>query len=298
MANIQSAELVREAEAGAAISDCPPTVDLIDDQVDPGLDARVVYRLLTLDRRADGVAVVTLTNGKINTLSQELVTELMAVAGDLTADPPGAVVVSGGDHIFAAGADVAQFDGPEQAAVIGATVNAALDTLAAVPRFVVAAISGYALGAGCALALACDYRIATDDAVFGMPEVLLGIVPGGGGTQRLSRTVGVSRAKEICITGRQVKADEALRIGLADELVPRDELHDRALSLAAEVAGGASVAQSICKRVIDEGASAPLLDGLAAELAGFVEVFRSEDARIGVGSFLEHGLGKAEFVGR
>ena len=123
-------------------------------------------------------------------------------------------------------------------------------------------------------------------------------MPGGGGTQRLARAVGASRAKELCLTGRQVRAEEALRIGLADEVVPHDELHERALALATEVARGALVAQALTKQAIDAGLSVSLADGLAIERAAFEEVFRSDDSRIGVASFLEHGPGKATFTGR
>ena len=125
--------------------------------------------------------------------------------------------------------------------------------MAAIPRFVIAAVSGYALGGGCELALACDYRIVSERAVFGQPEILLGIIPGGGGTQRLPRAVGASRAKELMITGRQVKADEALAIGLADEVVAPEALHERAFALAAEVARGAVQAQALVKRAVDQG---------------------------------------------
>jgi enoyl-CoA hydratase len=163
---------------------------------------------------------------------------------------------------------------------------------------IIAAVSGYALGGGCELALACDYRVVSDKAVFGQPEVLLGIIPGGGGTQRLPRTIGASRAKEMCITGRQVRADEALRIGLADEIVTPEELHDRALALAAEVAAGAREAQGSIKAVIDQGMSVPLADGLHLEQSGFADVFRTDDSQIGVASFLEHGPGHATFTGR
>ena len=137
--------------------------------------------------------------------------ELRDAAGELTADPPGAVVVTGGERIFAAGADISEFGGPDEAGPITAGFHDALDAIAAIPRFVIAAVSGYALGGGCELALACDYRIAGPRAVFGQPEILLGIIPGGGGTQRLARLVGPSRAKELCLTGRQVKAEEARR---------------------------------------------------------------------------------------
>ena len=169
--------------------------------------------------------------------------------------------------------------------------------MAAIPRMVIAAVSGYALGGGCELALACDYRIAGERAVFGQPEILLGVIPGGGGTQRLARLVGPSRAKELCITGRQVKADEALRIGLADEVVPNDELHARAMELAAECARGPLVAQAYAKQVIDRGLSASLAEGLQYEQDLFVEVFRTNDSQIGIKSFLEHGPGKAQFTG-
>jgi enoyl-CoA hydratase/carnithine racemase len=254
--------------------------------------------LLTLDRRDDGVALITLANGKVNALSTELLGEIRAVAEELTTSPPGAVVITGGDRLFAAGADISQFGGPDEAATIGSAFHGALDAVAAIPRFVIAAVSGYALGGGCELALACDYRIASAKAVFGQPEILLGIIPGGGGTQRLPRVVGASRAKELCLTGRQVRAEEALRIGLADEVVEPDALLDRALALAADVAAGALAAQAICKRTIDDGLDGSLADGLATERQAFVEVFRTDDAGTGVASFLEHGPGKATFVGR
>jgi enoyl-CoA hydratase/carnithine racemase len=253
--------------------------------------------LVLLERRDDGVAVVTLNNRKVNALSGAVVDALHAIADELTTDPPGAVVVTGGDRIFAAGADISEFGGPEEAKSITERIHGALDALAAVPRFVIAAVSGYALGGGCELALACDYRIAGERAVFGQPEILLGTIPGGGGTQRLSRVVGPSRAKEICITGRQVSADEAYRIGLADELVPGDELHERAMSLAAECARGAVLSQAYAKEAIDRGMSTSLADGLKIEQEVFVESFRTNDSQIGVKSFLEHGPGKAEFTG-
>ncbi len=258
----------------------------------------MTYELLTLERRDDGVAVVTLANGKVNALSRELLGELKRAADELAGDPPGAVVITGGERIFAAGADISQFGGPDEAAEIGPLFHDAIGAFASLPRFVIAAVGGYALGGGCELALGCDYRIVSEKAVFGQPEILLGIVPGGGGTQRLARLVGPSKAKEMCLTGRQVRADEALRIGLADEVVAPEALHERALAFAAELAKGALVAQGITKRLIDDGLSVSLEEGLAMERAGFVEAFRSEDSRIGVASFLEHGPGKAEFTGR
>lgn len=253
--------------------------------------------VVLLDRRDDGVAVVTLNNGKVNALSGAVVAAIHEIADELTANPPGAVVVTGGERIFAAGADISEFGGPDEARDITARIHAALDALAAVPRFVIAAVSGYALGGGCELSLACDYRIAGERAVFGQPEILLGTIPGGGGTQRLARQVGPSRAKELSITGRQVKADEALRIGLADEVVPGDELHDRAFALAVECASGAVLSQACAKQAIDRGLSTSLAEGLQIEQEMFIESFRTNDSQIGVKSFLEHGPGKAEFTG-
>ena len=253
--------------------------------------------LVLVERRDDGVAVITLQNGKVNALSGALVATLHRVAEQLIADPPGAVVVTGGERIFAAGADISEFGGPDEAAPITEAIHAAVDAVAAIPRFVIAAVAGYALGGGCELALGCDYRIAGERAVFGQPEILLGVIPGGGGTQRLARLVGPSRAKELCITGRQVAAEEALRIGLADEVVPGPDLHARAIALAAECAKGALLGQALAKRAIDEGVSMPLHDALRLEQQLFVESFRTTDSQIGIKSFLEHGPGKAEFTG-
>jgi enoyl-CoA hydratase/carnithine racemase len=254
--------------------------------------------LVELERGADGVAVVTLANGKVNSLSRAVLTRLLTIAEELTEDPPGAVIVTGSERIFAAGADISEFAGPEEAREIGALFVAALNAVAAIPRMVIAAVSGPALGGGCELALACDLRIAADSARFGQPEILLGIIPGGGGTQRLPRLVGPARAKDMILTGRQVAADEALVMGLVDEVVERDQLMSRARELAATLARGPLAAQALAKAAIDDGLQVTLAEGLALEQAAFVEVFRTEDARVGVAAFLEHGPGRAEFTGR
>ncbi|MFY8238040.1 MAG: enoyl-CoA hydratase/isomerase family protein [Ilumatobacteraceae bacterium] len=251
-----------------------------------------------MERRDDGVAIVTLNSPKVNALSTALLARLHEVAEELTASPAGAVVVTGGDRLFAAGADISEFGGATEAATIGAAFHTALNAVAAIPSFTIAAVSGYALGGGCELSMACDYRIASTKAVFGQPEILLGIIPGGGGTQRLPRLVGASRAKELMITGRQVKADEALRIGLADEVVEPDALMQRALEMATSIASGATVASRLIKQAVDSGIETDLASGLALELKLFTEVFQSTDSQIGVASFLEHGPGKATFTGQ
>ena len=244
------------------------------------------------------VAVLRLDRPKVNAISPELTADLLAAVDVLAADLPGAVVVYGGERIFAAGADIARFGGPDEARVIGGSLRRAYDALAALPRIVIAAVNGFALGGGCELAMACDLRVAADNATFGQPEILLGIIPGAGGTQRLARLVGASRAKDIAMTGRQVKAEEALRIGLADRVVPAAQVFDEALAWASEFARGPLTVQGYCKRAIDGGLDGSLAAGLQLEQDMFVDAFRTADATIGIKSFLEQGPGKAEFTGR
>ena len=253
---------------------------------------------VSVERTDDNVAVIRLDRPKMNALSRALLAQLREVIAELAADLPGSVVVWGGERIFAAGADIAEFAGPDEAREIAAAFHGTLDGLAALPRATIAAVAGYALGGGCELALACDLRVAAETAKFGQPEILLGIIPGGGGTQRLARLIGPSRAKDLIFTGRQVAADEALRIGLVDRVVTGDGLFDAAMELARALASGALAAHAIAKRAIDEGLSGTLDAGLARERDLFVDVFRTDDAGIGVRSFLEQGPGKARFVGR
>jgi enoyl-CoA hydratase len=254
--------------------------------------------LVSVERRSDGVAVVTLDNPKVNALSSELLRQLHGAARLLTDDPPGAVVVTGSDRVFAAGADITEFGGPAEAKVIGEQFLRALNAVAEIPRATIAAVSGVALGGGCELALACDFRIASERAKFGQPEILLGIIPGGGATQRLPRLIGAARAKDLIFTGRQVGAAEALSLGLVDEVVAEGEALERAIAKAAELARGPVVAHGLAKRAIDRGLDITLGGGLDLEQELFVKVFETDDARTGVSSFLRDGPGKAEFSGR
>lgn len=254
--------------------------------------------LVRLDRRDDGLAVVTLDNPKVNALSTALLGQLRDVARSLADDAPRAVLVTGGAKIFAAGADIGEFAGPDEARVAGTAFLEALEAVAAIPRVTIAAIGGFALGGGCELALACDLRIASDRARLGQPEILLGIIPGGGGTQRLARLVGPSRAKDLIFSGRQVKADEALAMGLVDRVVPADEFEAAAEAWALEFANGPSTVAGLAKKAIDDGSDMDLAAGLRLEQDLFVESFRTEDSQLGVSSFREHGPGKAGFTGR
>jgi enoyl-CoA hydratase/carnithine racemase len=255
--------------------------------------------LVLRESRSDGVAVLRLNRPPMNPLSQALLTAIGDAAEDLRADPSvKAVVVLGSEKALAAGADIKEFSDGDAARRIGAGFRRAFDGLGAIPRPVIAGIRGFALGGGMELALACDLRIAADTARMGQPEILLGIIPGAGGTQRLPRLVGPARAKELIWSGRQVRADEALAIGLVDRVVPADELEDAAVAWASQLASSAVAAMGLAKRVIDEGLDGPLAAGNDLEAEAFVEVFGTEDAATGVASFLEHGPGKATFTGR
>jgi enoyl-CoA hydratase len=253
---------------------------------------------VTLERREDGVALITLNRPKMNALSRLMLRQLAMAAAQLIDTPPGAVVIYGGDRLFAAGADIEEFGGPEEALMVGDMFREALERVASIPRATIAAITGYALGGGCELALACDFRVAADDAKLGQPEVLLGIIPGGGATQRLPRLIGHSRAKDLIMTGRQVGAEEALAIGLVNRVVPAGTVLDAALAWAGELAAGPSVAHAMAKSAIDQGLTeANISEGLGYELQLFQQVFKTKDAQAGVQSFREHGPGKATFTG-
>jgi enoyl-CoA hydratase/carnithine racemase len=251
-----------------------------------------------VDRRSDGVALVTLDRPKANALSLGLLAELEGALGALSAELPGAIVLWGGPRIFAAGADIAGFGGPDEARIYASQFRATFDRLAALPRVVIAAVCGYALGGGCELAMACDLRVVADTAKLGQPEILLGIIPGAGGTQRLTRLVGPGRAKDLVLTGRQVDAAEALRIGLADRVAPADQTLDVAIELAATFARGPLVAQAYAKAAIDRGLDGNLAAGLDIETDLFVQAFATDDAVAGIASFLQHRPGRATFKGR
>ncbi len=252
---------------------------------------------VTVERRPDGVALVRLDRPKANALSAAVLGQLEAAATELVDDPPGSVVLWGGRRIFAAGADIVELEGIGAGAV-GANFAAALGALASIPRATIAAVNGFALGGGLELALAFDFRVCSEDARFGLPEVLLGVIPGGGGTQRLPRLIGSSRAKEMIMTGRQVRAEEAHTIGLVNRVVAPDYVLEAALTWAAELAAGPVLAHGFAKAAVDRGLDGTLADGLAIEQEAFTAAGRTEDAASGIRSFQENGPGKATFVGR
>jgi enoyl-CoA hydratase/carnithine racemase len=246
------------------------------------------------------VGVIQLDRPPMNALAVQVWEEIGAAADEAARrDDVGAVVVAGSRKVFAAGADIKEFPDWDyhRTREVGLTLQRSLDILARLPKVTIAAINGVALGGGCELAMACDFRFVADDARLGQPEILLGIIPGAGGTQRLPRLVGLSRAKEIVFSGRMVDAEEALRIGLADHVAPADAVRDEALAAAARYAAG-PYALRLAKQAIEEGTEAPLDQGLRLERSLFAECFATEDARTGIASFIEHGPGKARFTGR
>ena len=168
--------------------------------------------------------------------------------------------------------------------------------VARIPKPVVAAVTGYALGGGCELALCADFRIAAENAKLGQPEILLGLIPGAGGTQRLARLIGPSKAKDLIFTGRMVKADEALTFGLVDRVVPADEVYAAAHEWAAKLAQGPAIALRAAKESIDTGLETDLETGLAVERSWFAGLFATEDRERGMRSFVEEGPGKAKFL--
>lgn len=253
--------------------------------------------VVELDVRSDGVGVLTLRRPPVNAISSRVCLELADLVSGAVDDPAvRALVVWGGRKVFAAGADIKEFPdwGPEEARAGAAVLHRCMDTIAGAPMPSIAAVTGYALGGGFELALACDFRMVASDATVGFPEILLGLLPGAGGTQRLARLVGPARAKELVLSGRMVGAEEAFSLGLADTLVDGDDLFDAAVARAAGLAAGPA-STALAKRAIDEGLDLPLDQALALERDLFAASFATRDMRIGVASFLEHGPGRAAF---
>jgi enoyl-CoA hydratase/carnithine racemase len=235
-----------------------------------------------------GVAVITLNRPPVNALNNEMIADIDDAVGMAEATEVRSVVVTGAPH-FAAGADITGFQktfesGGDERQASG--LSETIARLANLEKPTIAAINGFALGGGLELAMGADFRYMAESAKVGQPEILLGIIPGAGGTQRLARLVGLQRCKELCMTGRQVKAEEALSIGIADKVVPDDELLDVAMNDAAAFALGPTQAYTAVKRAVSRGFDQPLEEGLAIEAEQFARAFASNDAKVGVAAFL------------
>ncbi|GAA3390840.1 enoyl-CoA hydratase/isomerase family protein [Cryptosporangium minutisporangium] len=254
---------------------------------------------VTLDV-AEGVGTIRLARPPMNAINGQVQDELRAVAGEAgRRDDVRAVVLYGGPKVFAAGADIKEFADTDYTGMVAKAeaLTGAFTAVARIPKPVIAAVTGYALGGGCELALTADFRVCGDNAKLGQPEILLGIIPGAGGTQRLTRLVGPAKAKDLIYSGRFVDAAEALAIGLVDKVVAPDDVYTAAVEWASRFAKGPAYALRAAKAAIDNGLDGDLESGLRLESHLFAGLFATEDKRIGMESFLANGPGKAEFKG-
>jgi enoyl-CoA hydratase/carnithine racemase len=248
----------------------------------------------------DGIGTIRLDRPPMNALNAAVQEELRAAAHEARdRRDVRAVIVYGGDRVFAAGADIKEMATLSYTDMVdrSGAIQSSFSAVARIPKPVVAAVNGYALGAGCELALCADVRIAAEDAKLGQPEILLGIIPGAGGTQRLSRLIGPAKAKDIIFTGRFVDASEALRVGLVDQVVAPGEVYAAARKWAAQFVTGPTYALRAAKEAVDRGLEVDLDAGLEIERQQFAALFATEDRAIGFQSFIEHGPGKAAFKG-
>lgn len=248
-----------------------------------------------------GIGTIRLERPPVNALNRAVQEEIRAAAteaGD-RADVR-AVIVYGGPKAFVGGADIKEMSAMSLAEMTAKShsLSSAINAVADIPKPTVAAITGYALGGGYELALCCDRRVAGDNVKLGQPEILLGIIPGMGGTQRLARLIGPSKAKDLIYTGRTVRAEEALAIGMVDEIVAPDDVYTAARAWAEQFVSGPSAALAAAKAAIDGGLDGDIGNGLKLESHLFAAVFATDDRTIGMESFIESGPGKATFTGK
>ncbi|WNV90070.1 enoyl-CoA hydratase-related protein [Umezawaea sp. Da 62-37] len=248
-----------------------------------------------------GIGTIRLARPPMNAIDKQVQAEIQAAAEEAsTRTDVYSVIVYGGPKVFAAGADVKEFARTSHAEMVERAwpLSQALGAVAGIPKPTVAAITGYALGGGFEIALGCDRRIAGDNAKLGQPEILLGVIPGGGGTQRLARLIGPSRTKDLVYTGRFVTAQEALAIGMVDEVVAPDDVYSAAQRWAGQFVNGPAVAYAAAKSAVDDGLDRDLAGGLKLESDLFAALFATEDRATGMQSFIENGPGKAKFSGK
>lgn len=256
-----------------------------------------MYEFISVEHHG-AVAVIKLDRPKMNVLNRQMQEEIRKVSESISTNPDVRVAVFyGGEKAFAAGADIKEMVNwdAQEAAKQTPGLQDCFTAVANIPKPTIAALTGYALGGGLELALACDLRIAAEDTQLGQPEILLGVIPGAGGTQRLTRLVGVARSKELIFTGRFISAVEAKEIGLVNELVTPANLFERALALALQLADGSVTALAAAKQAIDEGIQQTLAEGLLTEQKLFAGLFGGADQIEGMNSFIENGPGKAKF---
>ncbi|HOP85507.1 MAG TPA: enoyl-CoA hydratase-related protein [Syntrophorhabdaceae bacterium] len=258
------------------------------------------YETIILEKDAP-VGIIKLNRPPVNPLSVKSYLEIYDAICELEKDESiGAIIITGnGEKAFAAGLDVKDVMGKSAVETLDFLWSAprkAFDKLTGIEKPTIAAIFGLALGGGCEVALCCDLRIASEDAVIGLPEINLGIMPGSGATQRLPRLIGVTKAKEMLFTGDTINAQEAYRIGLVNKVVPKEKLMEEAMTLAKKLAAKPRAALGLIKRCVDNGLNMDLPSGLTLEMDSFAIAFTSEDGREGINAFVEKR--KPVFKGR
>jgi enoyl-CoA hydratase/carnithine racemase len=248
-----------------------------------------------------GVGTIRLDRPPMNAIDDQLTRDLHEAATEAaTRDDVGAVVIWGGEKIFAAGADVKMMlpMSPLEVKPMISVLQEVFNQVEEIPKVTIAAINGYALGGGCELAMCADFRFAGEDARIGQPEILLGIIPGAGGTQRLPRLVGPARAKDLIYSGRHLKAEEARQIGLVDQVFAPGDVYPKAVEVARKFADGPRAALRAAKVAVNWGARGDFRAGIVLERELFADLFSTEDQKAGMQSLLDQGPGKAKFVGR
>jgi enoyl-CoA hydratase/carnithine racemase len=264
------------------------------------LPGEVAVAAVRLEVHGDGVGVIRLDRAPVNALDAAAQAGLRRAADEAAARADvRAVVLYGGPKVFSAGGDIKEMAGMSYEDMVGhaGRLQGAFTAVADIPKPVVAAVTGPALGGGCELALTADLRVCAADSVLGLPEILLGVIPGAGGTQRLPRIVGIAKAKDLIYTGRAVGAAEAERIGLVDRVVAAAEVLPEAMAIAHRFAAGPAIALRAAKAAIDRGANTDLASGLEMERSLFAGLFATEDRLTGMRSFVTDGPGRARFSG-
>ncbi|MCK4795674.1 MAG: enoyl-CoA hydratase/isomerase family protein [Desulfobacteraceae bacterium] len=240
----------------------------------------------------EGIGIITLNRPEsMNAISSEFIGELDQILDEIANDDEvSVVIITGGKKFFAAGADIKEVIGlktPIEAHRFVASAQSVFNKIESLEKPVIAAVSGLALGGGCELTLACDIRISADNAIFGQPEIKIGVIPGGGGTQRLPRLIGLGMAKELLYTGEPIDAQEAYRIGLVNKVVPVDSLIEEAKKMAAKIVRQPNLALRITKLVVNEGINMELKSALTHEARCFEWLFSTEDQKEGMKAFVE-----------
>ena len=255
------------------------------------------YETILVETR-DGVGLITLNRPQaLNALNMQVMFDVTNALAALDLDDGiGCIVITGSQKAFAAGADIKEMQNLDFAEAFFGGAFAGWDAVGAIRKPVIAAVAGYALGGGCELAMMCDFIIAAENAQFGQPEITLGIIPGIGGTQRLTRAVGKAKAMEMCLTGRRIDAAEAERIGLVARIVPTDALLEEAMATARTIAAMPRAAAMLAKECVNRAQESPLADGVRFERRAFHSLFATEDQKEGMAAFVEKR--KPQFRGR